>query len=170
MILLAQITNAAAPMTLPDPHSPAALGWVVIVIAGIFTVLNQGTDLWRKWTKPAGSEQRDVRINSGCPTKAEYDKHVEENKREHENLFSKIGGVERGARQSVDDKVKAIADLQREEVRQLHQKIDVVAREVSAVTATNTVQNQNIASFSAKLDRVVENIVVKLQTAGRTGI
>jgi hypothetical protein len=74
-----------------------------------------------------------------------FDEHTQQNKHEHEQLFTKLGGVERGIRAEV----KGDSDA-------LHDKINDVGREVSEHSATLELQNQRLAQIDAKLDRLIE--------------
>ena len=55
-----------------------------------------------------GKKKREVSFESEGASKAEFLKLVADNLAEHEIMFSKIGGVERGARENVDNKVEAL--------------------------------------------------------------
>lgn len=65
--------------------------WVVLTAAAFFAANIATVVLSLK-----SSRKREVSFSFEPASKKEFDKHVEENRREHENLFSKIGGVERG--------------------------------------------------------------------------
>lgn len=90
-------------------------------------------------------ERREVTISPDALTRREFDdarivrdaeikgilqnlkEHIETNRREHENLFSKIGGVERGARLEVADAKKEDAESR----RRLHQEITTLTGAIS---------------------------------------
>lgn len=87
-------------------------------------------------------QKREVNFGFIPAAKAEFDKHVEENKREHENLFSKIGGVERGQtarmdavseqwRTLVDKKMGELLRSNDEGRQRLHERIDEILGAVS---------------------------------------
>lgn len=78
------------------------------------------------------------------PKKA-FEEHREQNQREHENMFSKMGGIERGIRSEMKADLKPVSE-----------KVDDMAREVSAHTATLELQNQMMAAMNNKLDRAIE--------------
>lgn len=54
------------------------------------------------------AKRRSVSFEGVPLDKAEFIEHCNENKREHENLFSKLGGVERGIRSEVKLDVEKI--------------------------------------------------------------
>ncbi|MDR3459563.1 MAG: hypothetical protein P4N60_19205 [Verrucomicrobiae bacterium] len=75
----------------------------------------------------------------------EFEKHVEVNSQTHRDIFSKIGGVERGANSSIESKVETVRkDL-------VH-----VSNQVSALESKTDAQNQQLARMDAKLDRLTE--------------
>lgn len=81
-------------------------------------------------TAQARADEAVERLAEFVPQTA-FDKFVDENRREHENLFSKIGGVERGSRQHLD---AALFEMQRssEQSREkLHERINDVLSAVS---------------------------------------
>lgn len=131
---------------LPDPHSPVAVGWTLIVITwllstatslvvGFFTIRN----LTRKQT-------REVTVTGENVSKTAFEQHVEHNQKEHENLFSKLGGVDRGIRAEVKKDTEAI-----------HEKINAVAREVSGLTTATDMQNQQLIRIEGKLDTTIRD-------------
>jgi len=72
-------------------------------------------------------QKREVSFEFEPASKDAFEKHVAANQREHENLFAKIGGVERGLNERVE---KKLTDLQRsaEDGREkLHQRINRIS-------------------------------------------
>jgi len=74
-----------------------------------------------------------------------FDQLSEQNRNEHENLFAKVGGVERGIRAEM-----------KKDTDTLHDKINMVGREVSQHSAVLELQNQRLAQIDTKLDRLIE--------------
>ncbi len=62
--------------------------------------------------------------------------HVAENKREHENLFAKIGGVDRGLSQRLDVKLDSMQRAAEEGREKLHDRINDVLSAVSELRGT----------------------------------
>ena len=65
-----------------------------------------------------------------------FDKFAEENRYEHENLFSKIGGVERGARAHLDVKLDNMQRESNDGRDKLHDRINDVLAAVSELRGT----------------------------------
>jgi hypothetical protein len=65
-----------------------------------------------------------------------FDQFVADNLRQHENLFSKIGGVERGARAHLDVKLDQMQRSSEEGRDKLHDRINEVLSAVSEVRGT----------------------------------
>ena len=74
-----------------------------------------------------------------------FEEHAEQNRREHEHLFAKLSGLDRGLRAEM-----------KQDTDGLHEKINSVGREVSEHSATLELQNQRLAQMDAKLDRLIE--------------
>jgi hypothetical protein len=102
------------------------------------------------------SEKRQVTISPDVVGRPDFEAQSAQNKQEHENLFAKIGGLERGINAHVNTELRSLRDERREDVRALHSELNEVARKVSGLEATNTVQSQRLAEINAKLDRVIE--------------
>ena len=85
-------------------------------------------------------QKREVSFGFIPASKDEFDKHVENNKSEHEQLFSKIGGVERGGTANTDKKVDS-----------LRHEITAIGKEVSALQASTEFQNQTLAAVTADI-------------------
>ena len=62
--------------------------------------------------------------------------HVAENRREHENLFAKIGGVDRGLSQRLDLKLDSMQRAAEEGREKLHGRINDVLAAVSELRGT----------------------------------
>src|SRR5262245_54409060 len=74
-----------------------------------------------------------------------FDDHAQQNQREHEHLFARLGGLDRGLRAEM-----------KQDTDGLHEKINTVGREVSEHSAMLELQNQRLAQIDAKLDRLIE--------------
>lgn len=86
-----------------------------------------------------------VAMQKEFASKHEFDAHVARNDEDHKGIFSKIGGVERGAASSLEQKVEVVRkDL-------IH-----VGNQVAGLKAQTDLQNQQLARMDAKLDRIAE--------------
>jgi len=102
------------------------------------------------------AEKRQVMISPEVVGRPDFDAHVSENRHQHENLFSKLGGMERGINGYLNSELKTLREERREDTRALHQEVNDVAKKVSGLEAANALQNQRLAEINAKLDRVIE--------------
>jgi hypothetical protein len=84
-----------------------------------------------------GKQKREISWGFEPASKTEFEKHVEVNRREHENLFSKLGGMERGAttrmdlissewREFVETKFGELQESNKTGHEKLHQRINRV--------------------------------------------
>lgn len=92
--ILAQLENV------PD----SALKNFVLIIAGALACAYYAKEIFT-----SGKKKREVSFELESVTKDEFDKHVDLNKDEHDKIFSKIGGVERGGREEVDKKITKLS-------------------------------------------------------------
>lgn len=118
---------------LPDPNHFASVGWVCVILVAVITGLNQGIGFFRslKDNPPPAEVARESAATFA--TKTEFNQHVEWNRREHENLFAKVGGVERGVAERLGSRLTEIehkADASREK---LHDRINEILASVSEV-------------------------------------
>lgn len=93
--------------------------------------------------KPVASEVAAETAERFTP-KTDFKEHVEWNRREHENLFSKIGGVERGTmvrmdaissewRQFAEERIGEIVQSNNQGREKLHERINLILREVGEI-------------------------------------
>jgi hypothetical protein len=87
------------------------------------------------------TQKREIHFGFEPASKAEFDRQMASNEQVHRDLFSKIGGVERGAKAHTDNAVDKLSDA-----------ISKVDRNVASLE--NETQNQNawLARLDAKLD------------------
>src|SRR5215831_1472809 len=130
------------------------LGLWVIAATAVLQALGAALSIARFFINRA--EKRQVSISPEVVLRPDFDAHVAENRHEHENLFAKLGGMERGLNAHLNSELKSLRDERREDSRALHQELNDVARKVSGLEAANTLQNQRLAEINAKLDRVIE--------------
>lgn len=128
-----------ATLTSPTPGDMAAfLGCLFFLVAGANQVMKF---LDRNKDKPPASDVRAELVEKFTP-KDVFHAHVAQNLREHENMFSKLGGVERGAtarmdalskewRAFVDAKFSEMATADNSGREKLHDRINEILSEVS---------------------------------------
>ena len=108
-------------------------------------LVGQGLQIWLGIMRGKAQERRSISFEGTPVDKAEFLAALAANEAQHKDLFSKIGGVERGVRAEVK------ADTLRVE-----EKVNIVDRKVSGLEASNNAQNQKLAHMDGKLDRLVE--------------
>ena len=130
------------------------IGLWVIAATAILQAVGAALSIARFFVNRA--EKREVSISPEVVLRPDFDAHVAENRHEHENLFAKIGGLERGINAHLNSELKSLRADSHEDSRTLRQELNEVARKVSSLEATNTLQTQRLAEINAKLDRVIE--------------
>lgn len=110
------------------PSPDAATAWQVVLTLGVLlTLLANAVIIIRT----GRAQKREVSFGFEPAGKVELEKHIEWNRREHENLFSKIGGVERGLTARCDTKHADLEKEQRSSLTRIHSRIDDVLVAVS---------------------------------------
>jgi len=120
-----------------EPEAGAFLQfWVIIaflagIAANIVTVL-----------MVARRQKREVSFTFEPASKVEFERHIENNRQEHAQMFAKIGGIERGANEKIerlneilmerlDAKFTEAARQDRESREKIHDRINQVLAAVS---------------------------------------
>ena len=138
---------AQAATTLPDPHSFSSIGWVLVILVSIITGLRQGIGFVKEIKdKPAASEVRAEVLDRFVP-KEQFCAHVERNDITHEQIFTKIGGVERGAKSTIETQVEVV-----------RKDLMAAGRDIAGLKVETQLQNQSLARVESKLDRVIERL------------
>jgi uncharacterized membrane-anchored protein YhcB (DUF1043 family) len=94
----------------------------------------------------------DVSLVETLATKADLKEHIIEDRTEHANLFSKIGGMDRGMAQKISNEVTAI-----------HARINLLDRSNGRLEATTELQNAQLKSLDDKLDAMPERVIATLK-------
>ena len=116
----------------------------MIVITAIMAVTSVVGTFWKK-TEVQVQQPLDVTIVETLVSKADFNTFTQHNDQTHKELYSKIGGVERGANSSIDQKVEIV-----------RKDVIEVGKQVAALKGQNEMQTQQLARMDAKLDRLAE--------------
>jgi hypothetical protein len=129
------------------PTAPIIGAWVIGAMA-VLQLVSLGMQVLR-WNQAARREVHpqplEVKGATEFLPRRLFEDHAEQNQREHEHLFARLGGLDRGLRAEM-----------KQDTDGLHDKINSVGREVSEHSATLELQNQRLAQIDAKLDRLIE--------------
>lgn len=135
---------------MPEPTTFSSIGWLAMGLAALAVAWNQIDD----WIQRRMGKDKQMEISPSplIVTAAErfvarddYEKAMLANQTEHNNLFSKIGGVERGMRQAL-----------KADVDELHEKINRANESLAAVGKGMEFQNQRLLSISHTVERILE--------------
>jgi hypothetical protein len=89
-----------------------------------------------------------VAMEKEFTTRREFETHVAANSQDHRDMFSKIGGVDRGATSKISSEVSGI-----------HTRINSIEKSVGGLETATELQNQRLAQMDTKLDRIIERRV-----------
>lgn len=106
----------------------------VLIVAGFLAMAYFVKEIFFKRESPP--QPFEVREAKDFVHKQTFDDFATKNEREHENLFSKIGGVERGARIHLDGKLDAMQKSANDGQEKLHDRINDVLAAVSELRGT----------------------------------
>jgi hypothetical protein len=94
---------------------------------------------------------------SGTPTdEKDFDKHVEEDTKAHEQLFAKIGGVERGVEQRMTARLDKSEAEAIESRRLMHAELATVSKEVAGLKSALEGNTALCVRLDGKIDRLME--------------
>ncbi len=84
------------------------------------------------------------------------EKFTEHNHREHENLFSKIGGVERGVEARLIQRMNDSNNEAKASRQRMHAEITEIGKHVASLQTASDLGSQRIAQMDAKIDRLLD--------------
>lgn len=131
--------------------APTGLQWngfLVVCSFLAFFAANLAT-IWAVTRK----QKREVHFGFEPASKTEFSDHVSKNSSDHKDLWSKIGGVERGANERLVVELRGLRDERRDDATTLQSKLDVFQRSIGALEAATNLQNQALAQIQADLRR-----------------
>lgn len=133
---------------LPDPSSASSIGWLMACAAAAITSINQiDAFIKRRSGQPdatVGPQPFIVKPEETWISKEAFDAHVAEFRRTSENIFSKIGGVERGFRSELDEKIGDV-----------HDKVNGMAVDLSAVKREAEIHTQQLNIMSSDIKQIL---------------
>jgi hypothetical protein len=88
--------------------------------------------------------------------RADFDKHENEDRREHENIFKKLGGIERGVEERLTAKLTLMANEDKASRGKMHDQITDLNAKVSALDERSDLINQRTVQIDGKIDRLIE--------------
>lgn len=141
-------------MTPANPIEALQIGLWIIGATAVLQAVAAAFSIIRAVVNRA--ERREMTLNAEAVPRPDFDVQIAENKHEHENIHARLGGVERGITSHLNGEIRALREERREDISALHGELNEVARKVSSLEATNTLQSQRLAEINAKLDRVIE--------------
>lgn len=93
--------------------------------------------------------------------RGEFEKHTVDDKREHENIFKKVGGVERGVEERLNERLDKIETDSKDSRRRIHNDITTIVKDVSGLQTSSTMQNQQMMQMDGKINRILERLPAK---------
>lgn len=128
---------------LPSP-SPADLAAWLVSAAAVVAMTNGVFKLANNLRSKPSPGEVETRADRTFATKEALDRHIADSKREHENIFAKLGGMERGLRAETDLKIGALRD-----------KVDDIAVTVSAVAREAEMHTQQLATLDSDIKQLL---------------
>ncbi len=134
------------PMLSQLEHVPSEfLKNTALVIAGLLAAAYYGKELLeKKKISEITPQPLTVQKFSPCANKDEFHHHVAENKREHENIFAKIGGVDRGSSSRVEQQIASLRTERSAHDANIQTQLTKMNTEVAALDAKTNLQNVDL--------------------------
>lgn len=126
----------------------------MLVFSGL-TVVIMFVGTFFKKTDVKVKQPFDVQIVEKLATKDELHALVADNNREHDNLFSKIGGMDRGIAKKISDEVTAI-----------HVRINLLDKSSGRVEATTEAHSKQLEQLDDKVDGIPDRVIATLKNTG----
>lgn len=127
--------------------------WMLVFSGATVVIMFIGT--FFKKTDVKLRQPFDVQIVEKLATKEEVHALITDNKREHDNLFSKIGGMDRGIAKKISDEVIAI-----------HARINLLDNSSGRVEATTELHSQQLQQLDNKVDGIPDRVIATLKNTG----
>jgi hypothetical protein len=131
--------------TAPPPELNSWLACLFYLAGGALVVLKLVKHFRGEQPQQISPQPFEVKAAAEYVHKPEFSAQMEANQQEHQNLFSKLGGVERGLRAEMKKDTDA-----------LHEKINAVSNQNAAQTAKLDLVNQRQVQMDGKIDRLLE--------------
>lgn len=135
----------------PDPTSAQIGTWVQI----LSILLNIAMMIVFLATINA-KQKREVSFAGEPVDKKEFDLFKTEVKTVVDNIFAKLGGVERGVEARMREELRRLDGDARESRKTMHNELTKVREDVAGVQASQELMNQRLVQMDQKIDRLVE--------------
>jgi hypothetical protein len=110
------------------------------------------------WVAIAKAQKVQVTFAGTPVDKKEFDRQVQENKEEHDRIFSKLGGIERGVEGRLNAKLDAMSAESKLDREKLHFRINPIEGEICALREASETNTTRLVQMDAKIDRLIERI------------
>jgi len=148
---LGPIPNSLISMIISD-ISNADLGAWVYALATIIQIASTIAILVTINSK----QKREITFAGEPVDRKDFDKHVADNAAVHNQLFAKIGGAERGLESRLATRMDRFETESKESRLLMHQDINAIGNDVSALKKEAELANQRSLQMDAKIDRLIE--------------
>lgn len=91
-------------------------------------------------------------------SKKDFEEHAKRNADEHDKLFSKIGGVERGAAARLEEQLKSMRTESVADRSLMHEKINQARESVASLDMANQIQNQQLAALQTDIKTILSRL------------
>jgi hypothetical protein len=110
------------------------------------------------WVAIAKAQKVQVTFAGTPVDKKEFEKHVERDDMEFDNLHARIGGTERGVERRLTDRINAVEAKDAESRRTLHLEVGTISRQVAKLEANDETNTTRLVQMDAKIDRLIERM------------
>lgn len=131
--------------------------WLMLAVTvGLFIVALIG--LLKKTDVNVSPQPLQIELQKQFADKHEFDKHVMQNKTDHDQIFSKIGGVDRGNSKKLEDQIQILRSERHADAVETHRRINEMEKSVGGLESATELQNQSLAALQSDVKRILERL------------
>jgi hypothetical protein len=120
--------------------------WIMVAVAAGALVVSL-IGLLKKTDVSVSPQPLDIKIVEQFVSKTDFHTHMHANDQAHKDIFSKIGGTDRG-----------IAGKLSLELREVHARINLLDKSNGRLEATTELQNVQLAAMDGKITKILERM------------
>lgn len=133
----------------------ALLVAIIAFVAMAFNQLGKAKDRIAGKQEGTVPQPLEIRGVTEFAKKSELERHSEWDLKEHEKLWSKVGGVERGAGDKISGEIKSLRDERHDDAVEMQKRLSAFEKSIGGLEAATNLQNQSLASIQGQINRLV---------------
>ncbi len=135
--------------------------------------------IWLSIANRRSLQKREITFSFEPASKEEFTAHVERNQKEHDQIFARIGGAERGLGQKVEamdtdwhqfieQKFATMIATDHASRTEIHKRINALEKDTAGTRAAVELQTGQLGRLDKKIDEMPDRILANLANLRRT--